>query len=130
MVKFLKLRGIFFGLLKGLDMIVKFVPYDHVIYSDGVAYHKISGSIIEGLVKNIVSGVLIEGVYKRFKEGYGRTSDQMENSARGNVISVACWRVRMNEHTNGNIRETGQYQNGERIGIWLSFDRLEISLVL
>ena len=28
---------------------LEFIPYDHVIYSDGVAYHKIGGSIIEAV---------------------------------------------------------------------------------
>ena len=104
----------------------EFIPYDHVIYSDGVAYHKIGGSIIEGLVKNIVSGVLIEkGVYKKgLKEGL------WENfRSDGKLRQRQCYKRGLLEgshewfHTNGNIRETDQYQNGERIGIWLSFDR-------
>ena len=90
-----------------------------------MAYHKIGGSIIEGLVKNIVSGVLIEkGFIKGLKEGYGRTSDQMENPPEA-AISVLLEGSHEWFHTNGNIRETGQYQNGERIGIWLSFDVLK-----
>ena len=48
-----------------------YIPYHYVMYSDGVAHHKIDGSIIEGLVKNIVSGVIVEQcVYgKGLKEG-------------------------------------------------------------
>tara|TARA_B100000902_G_scaffold32402_1_gene38770 strand:- start:1723 stop:2526 length:804 start_codon:yes stop_codon:yes gene_type:complete len=104
----------------------EYIHYDYVIYSDGVAYHKISGLIIEGLVKNIVSGVLIEqGVYKKgLKEGL------WENfRLDGKLRQRQCYKDGLLEgshewfHTNGNIRETGQYQNGERIGIWLSFDR-------
>ena len=119
----------YFGLLKGSDMIdsdSEHIPYHYVIYSDGVAHHKIDGSIIEGLVKKIVSGVLIEqGVYKKgLKEGVWENfrSDRK-------LRQRQCYRGGLLEgshewfHTNGNIRETGQYENGDRVGIWLSFDR-------
>ena len=102
------------------------IPYHYVIYSNGVAHHKIDGSTIEGLVKKIVSGVLIEqGVYKKgLKEGVWENfrSDRK-------LRQRQCYRGGLLEgshewfHTNGNIRETGQYENGERVGIWLSFDR-------
>ena len=114
-------------MLKALDKIdLEYIPYDYVIYSDGVAYHKIGGLIIEGLVKNIVSGVLIEqGVYKKgLKEGL------WENfRLDGKLRQRQCYKGGLLEgshewfHTNGNIRETGQYEDGERTGIWLSFDR-------
>ena len=105
---------------------LEYIPYVYVIYSDGVAYHKIGGLIIEGLVKNIVAGVLIEqGIYKKgLKEGL------WENfGLDGKLHQRQCYKGGLLEgshewfHTNGNIRETGQYEDGERTGIWLSFDR-------
>ena len=36
-----------------IDSNSEHIPHHYVIYSDGVAHHKIDGSIIEGLVKKI-----------------------------------------------------------------------------
>ena len=105
---------------------LEYIPYDYVIYSDGVAYHKIGGLIIEGLVKNIVAGVLIEqGIYKK-----GLKDGLWENfRLDGKLHQRQCYKGGLLEgshewfHTNGNIREKGFYKIGDRIGEWQSFDR-------